>query len=285
MLKKVAENLAKKPIQAIAITGGKGGVGKTNISVKLSIALAELQQKVLLLDADLGLANIDVLLNVNSTKNINNIVNHSSSLEEIIIDGPKGIKIVPAASGIQNLTKLTAAEQYGLIRAFNDINFNVDKLLIDTAAGITDDVLIFIQAAHEVILIVCDEPTSITDSYALIKVLHNRYHQKNFHIISNMVKSFVEGHDLYTKLNHTTERFLNLSLNFLGSIPFDDLLRKAVRKQQAVVEAFPNSHSAIAFNQIAQRICCWPVNQRVTGHISFFIEHMMTTINTAEEVM
>ena len=275
-----AANLVKtqqqlKPTQVIAITGGKGGIGKTNISVNLSLALADLNKKGLLFDADLGLSNVDVLLNINVHKNLNHVLSHCSSLSEVMIDGPKGIKLIPASSGINKMTNLSKLEYSGLIHAFNDLDGRFDELIIDTAAGISDDVIMFIQAANETIVVVCDEPTSITDAYALIKVLHKEHNQHRFHIITNMVSSFVEGHNLFNKLNKATERFLSLSLNFCGIVPFDALLRKSVQKQKAIVDAYPCSNASLALKRIAKNISRWPVREDANNNISFFSESML----------
>lgn len=265
-----------KPTQVVAVTGGKGGIGKTNLSVNLSIALADLNKKVLLFDADLGLANIDVLLNINVHKTLSHVINQHASLEEIIIDGPKGIKVIPSGSGTKQLANLSKIECAELIRAFDDINLEFDNLIIDTAAGISDDILMFSKAANEVLVIVCDEPTSITDAYALIKLLYNEHQQTRFHIIANMVDTYMDGHLLFKKLNRATERFLGLSLDLCGIVPYDNLLKKSVQKQKAIVEAYPNSLASNAIKRIARIISGWPIRQGDNSHIRFFWEKMLT---------
>lgn len=274
------QNLLKlkqyKPTQVIAVTGGKGGIGKTNISVNLSMALADLNKKILLFDADLGLANIDVLLNVNVNKTLNHVLNQRATLNEVIIQGPKGINIIPAGSGTKQLTNLSKLEYVGLIRIFDDLDCDFDNLIIDTAAGISDDVIMFSKAADEVMVVVCDEPTSITDAYALIKVLHKEHTQTRFHVVANMVESYIDGHALFNKLNKATERFLGVSLSLCGIVPYDSLLRKSVQKQKAVIEAYPNSLAANALKRIAKSISEWPIKQSDTSHIRFFWEKMMT---------
>lgn len=160
-----------KEIKVIAVSGGKGGVGKTNVSLNTSIALAKQGKKVLVLDADLGLANVDVMLGLRVQKNISHVLSGECELDDIIIEGPCGIKIIPATSGTQSMVDLTPSEHAGLIRAFSDMQTDFDVLIVDTAAGISDMVLSFARAAQDVMLVVCDEPTSITDCYALMKLL------------------------------------------------------------------------------------------------------------------
>jgi len=163
---------ANRPVKVIAVTGGKGGVGKTNLSINLSIALAELRRRVVLLDADLGLANVDVLLGLKAQYNLADVLDGSKRLQDVMLNGPAGIKVVPASSGVQQMTSLSPQEHAALIYAFNELADQLDVLMIDTAAGISDTVLSFVQAAQEVIIVVCDEPSSITDAYALMKLLN-----------------------------------------------------------------------------------------------------------------
>jgi flagellar biosynthesis protein FlhG len=267
--------LTPRPVQVIAITGGKGGVGKTNISVNLAVALANQGRKVMLLDADLGLANIDVLLGLQPVYNLAHVINGDRSLEEIIVTGPAGIKIIPAASGVQAMARLSPAEHIGLVNAFSEISTTLDVLLIDTAAGISDSVISFTRAAQEVLVVVCDEPTSITNAYALIKVLSRGHHLQRFHILANMVHTAEEGRRLYDKLAKITGRLLDVTLNFLGVVPHDDYLRKAVKKQSAVVDCYPGSKSAMAFMHLARQTTRWSVRREPGGHLEFFVERLV----------
>lgn len=272
-----------KPVKVIAVTGGKGGVGKTNVSINLAQALTSLGQQVMLLDADFGLANIDVLLGLRAEKNISHVLNGELSLKDIMLHTPSGIKVIPASSGIQKMAELSSQEHYCLIRAFSDLKCNIDTLIVDTAAGISKDVLNFSQAANDVLVVVCNEPTSITDSYALIKVLSKECGVKRFHIVANMVKNYDEGRSLFLKLHKAADKFLDVSLLFDGVIPFDNLLRKSIQQQKIVVEHFPSSPAAIAFKQICNKITRWPVPQTM-GHISFFIERIINNEAIMQEV-
>ena len=189
------------PVQVIAVTGGKGGVGKTNVSVNLALALADLGRRVMLMDADLGLANIDVLLGLSAKKTLADVITGECDLRDVLIQGPGGIRIVPAASGAQMMVQLSAAQHAGLIQAFSDISDNLDVLVVDTAAGIGDSVVSFVRAAQEVIVVVCDEPTSITSAYALIKLLNRDFGMNRFRILANMTHSPQEGRNLFAKLS------------------------------------------------------------------------------------
>ena len=172
------------PVKVIAVTSGKGGVGKTNVSVNLSVAMSDAGKRVMLLDADLGLANVDVLLGLQPHSNLSHVIDGERNLEEIIVEGPGGLMIVPASSGITRLASLTPAEHGGLIRAFSELSHPLDVLIVDTAAGVSDAVISFTRAAQEVIVVVCDEPASITDAYALIKVLNRDYGLHRFQVLA-----------------------------------------------------------------------------------------------------
>ncbi|MEJ2404896.1 MAG: MinD/ParA family protein [Candidatus Thiodiazotropha sp.] len=264
-----------EPVRVIAITGGKGGVGKTNISANLGVALAEMGRRVMLLDADMGLANLDVVLGLHAHKNLSHVMRGESTLEEIIVTGPKGMRVVPGASGIQHMAEMSPAENAGLIHAFSEVANDVDVLLIDTAAGISDVVISFSRAAQEQIVVVCDEPASITDAYAIIKLLNRDHGISRFQILANMVKSVQEGRDLYNKMCRVTDQYLDVMLNYMGSIPYDEQLRKAVKSQKPVVEAYPRSRAAQAFKNLAKKADNWPVPAGVSGDLQFFVERLI----------
>lgn len=261
--------------RVIAVTGGKGGVGKTNVSINTATAMAAQGQRVLLLDADLGLANVDVLLGVRARKNLSHVFSGECTLQEILIKTPSGVYIIPAASGTQGMVELTPAQHAALIQSFSELQNEFDCLIVDTAAGISDMVLSFARASQEVLVVVCDEPTSITDAYALIKLLSREHGVFRFRIVANMVRSLREGKELFAKLSKVTDRFLDVAIELVATIPFDENVRKAVRQQKVVVEAFPRSPAAIAYQGLANKVLSWPLPQEPSGHLEFFVERLI----------
>jgi flagellar biosynthesis protein FlhG len=263
------------PAQVVAVTGGKGGVGKTNVCANLGVALARRGHQTMLFDADLGLANVGVLLGLRSAHNLSHVMDGRVSLEEILVQGPAGLKIVPGASGVSRMAALSRPEHAGLVQAFSALTVPVDFLLVDTAAGISPDVVGFARAAHEVLVVVCDEPASLTDSYALIKVLSQEHGVRRFQFVANMVSGTQEGRRLYEKLAHVTDRYLDLALSYLGSIPMDEQLRRAVQRQRAVADLYPRSRSGAAFDQLAAVLESWPRPTAASGHLEFFLERVV----------
>ena len=265
----------KQMVKVISITGGKGGVGKTNVSLNLAMAMAQLGKKVLVLDADLGLANCDVMLGLRVEKNLSHVLSGECELDDVIIDGPFGIKIVPATSGSQNMTELSPVEHAGLIRAFSELRTPVDVLMVDTAAGISDMVLSFSRASQDVVVVVCDEPSSITDAYALMKILSRDHGVEKFKIVANMVRNLKEGQELFAKLSRVTDRFLDVNLELVATIPYDENVRKAARKQKAFIDVFPKSPASMAVKGLALKAIKWPLPANASGHLEFFLEQLL----------
>ena len=266
---------AARPVQVIAITGGKGGVGKTNVSVNLGIALAQRGRGVMLLDGDLGLANVDVLLGLKPRYTLEHVIRGERELDEVIVEGPAGLRIVPAASGIAGMADLSPAAHGGLIHAFGQLTLDLDVLLVDTAAGVSEAVLSFARAAQEVLVVVCDEPASLTDAYALIKLLSTQHGVSRFRVLANMVRRARDGRELFGKLLGVCDQYLDVVLEFAGTVPFDEFLRKAVQRCEPVIEAYPRSPAAYALRQLAEQVEHWPRARGASGHLEFFFERML----------
>lgn len=268
-----------KPVKVIAVSAGKGGVGKSNVSINLAVALAQKKYKVLLLDADLGLANIDIMLGLYSQYNLSHVIQGTCYLKDIMLTGPHDIKIIPAASGTDYMTKLSPSQHAGIIDSFNELTDDFDYMIIDTAAGISDTVLSFTRSSQEIIIVVCDEPTSLTDSYALIKIMHTRFEWSHFRILTNMVRNLREGRELFNRLYRVADQFLDVRLDYLGAIPFDEHIHDAVKKQQAYLEVFPHCPASNAIRQISKKVEDWPFNISIGGNTSFFLERLVASSN------
>jgi len=263
------------PPRVIAVASGKGGVGKTSVSVNLALSLVNAGQRTLLLDTDLGLANVDVMLGLSPRFTLADVLAGRCELADTVIEGPGGLWVVPAASGKRHMAELTPQEHVGLVHAFSQLDLPIDTMVVDTAAGIADGVLTFCQAAQDVIVVVCDEPASVTDAYALIKVLSSERGVNRVQVLANQVMHPAEGRQLFDKLERVTSRFLDVTMSYLGAIPRDEWLRRAVQRQEAVVEAFPSAPSALAFREIARRASQWQAPVGPRGGVEFFLERLV----------
>jgi flagellar biosynthesis protein FlhG len=264
-----------KPVQAVAVTSGKGGVGKTSVSVNLSMAMAMAGKKVMLLDGDLGLANVDVMLGLQPSYNLANVLAGECTLEDTIVEAPEGLAVIPASSGKRHMAELNSVQHAGLVHAFSELRRPLDVLVVDTAAGIADSVITFSQASQQVIVVVCNDPASITDAYALVKVLNREHGVDRFQVLTNTVSSANEARDIYENLRRVAERFLDVTLSYMGSVPQDEWLRRAVRRQRAVVEAYPNCPSSAAFHALAKKAISWGPPLGARGNLEFFVERLV----------
>jgi len=242
------------PSRVLAVTSGKGGVGKTNVVAGLAMSLARMGQRVVVLDADFGLANLDILLGLNPTHTLEHVLRGEKVLEEILLDGPLGIKVIPASSGIQELTRLDTMSELRLVQGLQRVAETQDWLLIDTAAGIHDSVVKLLMAAQEVVLVTTPEPTSLVDAYAMVKVIHLRDPQKPIWVVVNNAQVESEAEETLEQLQAAALRFLGKELNILGMIPSDTYLLQSVRQQRGVVELYPRSPSAQAFRAFADQL-------------------------------
>lgn len=272
-----SEQRSPRPTRVIAVTSGKGGVGKSTVSINLGTALAASGLRVTLLDADLGLANLDVLLGLNAEHTLSDVLEGRCALRDIVLEGPAGLRIVPAASGVQRMAELTDAERVGLMHAFSELEGTMDVMIVDTAAGIAANSLQFCEASQEVLVVVCNDPASLTDAYATIKVLNQRSRRSRFRVLVNMVQSEAEGREIHARLARATDRFLDVALDYVGAIPFDRSITQAARRRSPVVTAFPASAAGIAFKRLAEAVDAWPGAQAPSGRLEFFLERMIQT--------
>ena len=266
----VARNGEKENIRVIAVTSGKGGVGKTFITANLAYILSRMKKKTLIIDADMGLANIDVILGIFPEYNMHHVFLGEKSVSEVIVPGPGGIHILPAASGIQEMAELSKGQKLALIDELNDLNDGFEFVFIDTAAGITGNVLYFNMAAKEIIVVVSPEPTSLTDAYALIKLLYHGRAEKRILLIVNMVKNSHEAREVFTRLSKATEHFLDLSIEYLGYIIYDDKVTEAVKQQRMFVEIYPYEQATKCLASIAKKICREKPEKYNHGSMKFF---------------
>ena len=258
-----------------SITSGKGGVGKTAVCANLAYNLASMGKRVLILDADLGLANIDVVFGLSPSFNMNHFFSGEYSLQEIMVDGPLGIKILPAGSGIQNFTRLDSNQKMRLLDGLDSMQNHFDYVLIDTEAGISENVTYFNTAAQEILIVTTPEPTAITDAYALMKLLSTQYHEKKFNLVVNQIRTENDALDVYRKLTMVANRYLDISIDYLGSVPEDRQMIDAIRKQKVISELIPGSKITTAFRQLASRICTEPLQASPKGNLQFFWKKLL----------
>ena len=244
-----------KDVRVIAITSGKGGVGKTNIAANLAYIFSKMGERVLLLDADTGLANIDVILGITPKYSLFHVLHGEKTLSEVTVQGPGGIKILPAASGIQEMAELSRDQKLTLLEELDGLSESLDFMFIDTAAGIAGNVMYFNMVAKEIVVVVSPEPTSLTDAYALIKLLYRGYATKRFMLLVNMVTGSNEAKEVYRRLSNATDHFLNLSVEYLGYILRDKTVYEAVKQQSVLVELAPHSKASKCLFAVAEKLC------------------------------
>jgi len=261
--------------RVMSFTSGKGGVGKTNTVVNVAMALANLGQSVLILDADLGLANIDILLGLTPKYTIADVLAGRRTLDEVVVDTAHGISVIPAASGVDGICDLRSDQKMLLLQAIEGLAADYDYLLIDTRAGISSDVLSFNSAAGEIVVVIQPEPTSLTDAYALMKVLVQHYGEKRFLVVANEVHSEREGMQAFQKLARAVGRYLHVDIRYMGSIPADPLLQEAVREQRPVLERFPTSPAGLAFAALTKRLDAEFNELRVKGGMQLFFQQLL----------
>jgi len=258
----------------IAVSSGKGGVGKTNFVANLALCFSAMNKSVLIMDADLGLSNIDVLLGVTPKHNLKHVLNGAKAMKDIVTEGPMGIRIIPASSGVRELTRLTDTQRLKLLSELENFDVTADIFLIDTGAGISDNVLFFCNSAQETIVVVTPEPTSIADAYALIKVLSRDFGDNVFRILVNTARSEKEAFETFRKLALVADRFLSLSIDYLGYLPFEPGVKDAIIAQKGYISMYPNSNFAKKISSVANKLLDRPAAD-VKGGVQFFLKQAL----------
>lgn len=253
------QSVPRRIARVITVTSGKGGVGKSSVSVNLALALSQLNKRVVILDADFGLANVEVMLGIRPQYNLADLMFRGKTLTDIITEGPENIGFISGGSGIQELTNLTKDQIIYLIQKLAELDQHADVIIIDTGAGIADSVLEFITASSEILLVVTPEPTSITDAYALLKALNRKVdfnlQDTVIKMVANRVDSNEEGKELYKKLNIVVNKFLNYKLEYMGGLAQDSNVSKAVMRQQPALLLYPNSTFSKKITEFANLLC------------------------------
>ncbi len=252
--------LARPRVRTLAVTSGKGGVGKSTVSANLAVALADLGARVLLFDGDLAQANLDLLLGVSSRWDLGHVLRGEKTLEQIVVEGPSGIRLVPAASGDRDLADLDDFRREGLYRELSRLAEDADLLVVDTASGASRLTSQFARAAAELIVVTTPEPTSYSDAYGLIKVLHAQGLAATPSVLVNRAPSVEEAEEVAHNLASLTRRFLSMNIGSLGALPDDPSVQQAIRRQEPVVSAFPKSPAALAFRTLASRLWARPLD-------------------------
>jgi flagellar biosynthesis protein FlhG len=263
------------PARVIAIASGKGGVGKTCIATNLSVSLASKGHRTALLDGDTGLSNANIMLGLHPKLNLSDVIAGKCSVSDIVVNGPAGLLLIPGASGLQAMAELSVHQQASVIRGLSELDDQVDFLIVDMPAGISSSTINFACAAQEIVVVVCDDPASLADAYAFIKLLSLEYNVHHFQIISNMVSSPGSGSELYHRLHQSTEFSLDVSLTHLGSIEYDLKLKQAVQHQQTVVNLYPDAVSSKQIFQITEVIESWKHHNVPRGCLEFFVERLI----------
>jgi flagellar biosynthesis protein FlhG len=264
-----------KTTEVIGIASGKGGVGKTTISVNLAVALAQSGHSVMLFDADLGLANAQIALGARAEFNLSHFLAGQKSLDEIILTTRQGVKLVPGASGVHELAGLSQIQAASIVQAFSNLSSDIDYLIVDVAAGISPSVLSFLSACHRRFVVVQDDPSSIADAYGTIKVMTQELHLDEIYLLPNNVRTQTQGWKLYQRLNDVCLRFLGESIHYLTAIEADEMVLASHKKYQTVMEFAPGTGAARDFRRLAEMCTQLRPLGHATGGLQFFMERLI----------
>ncbi len=260
--------------QVIGIASGKGGVGKTTVSANLAVTLASRGNKVMLFDADLGLANAQIALGCKAPHNFSHVLSGEKKLSDIIVAGPKGVQLVPGASGIQHLASLSAPEIAGVIHSFSELDQDIDYFIVDLAAGLSDSVMSFLGACQHRLIVLKNEPSSIADAYATIKVMIQDHQLDNIWLLPNGVSGQAEGEHLYRSVNSVINNFLGHQVGYLNAISQDDMVMRSIKASQPLIAFAPSCTATRDFSDLANHIESFAENNMLSGGLQFFVERM-----------
>lgn len=266
--------MSHRRTKTISITSGKGGVGKSTLTANLAMTLGRRGSRVLILDGDLGMANIDILFGIRTMYSIQDVFNGERSLDEVIVQAAENVYLIPGGSGLYGLSRLDIHQRQALLSQVSGLDQHFDYMIIDTAPGIDDNVLYLNTAAQEIVVVVSSDPASIADSYALIKVLSQRHHETRFSIVPNMVRDEAEANAVYRRISDVAARFLCISLDLKGYIPHDPNLRQATKQQQLVVASAPSCPSSLAIRRLAEKVSGFGQVPELKGSIQFFWQQL-----------
>jgi flagellar biosynthesis protein FlhG len=262
--------MTEKSIRTLSFTSGKGGVGKTTLTVNVAYCLAQLGKKVLILDGDMSLANVDIFLKKTPEYSLNDFFEGRATLPELVVKYSKNLHILPGASGMIQMTQIDNFQKKMLIDSVSQLEGDYDYLLIDTASGIADEVLYLNSAAQEMYVVIQPDPSSLTDSYALMKLMNQKYRVKSFNVVTNQVLNEDEGLKVFHRMNSVTAKFLNVNLSYAGSVPFDLKVRQANLRQELIAASGAQSSSSYNIKKIADMINKTPAREESRGGLQFF---------------
>ncbi len=262
--------------KTVSVTSGKGGVGKSTLVANMALSLSQQGKKILILDGDLGMANIDIMYGIRTSGSVEQVLSGQRSLEDIMVEVSPNVTLIPGGSGVYGLQNTTTLQRKMLLDQVNSLDRHFDLMFIDTASGIDDNVLSLNSAAQEILVVLNPDPSSLTDAYALIKVMHKKFNETRFSVVSNLVTDEREGLQSFKRLSDVAQKFLNVSLDYKGFIPADGDLRKATKSQQLVVRELPRSASSLAIKMLSEKLSGSDAFANPKGGMQFFWEQLVS---------